>query len=44
MEAEKEVVAGGPRRLPAATHLEWLVRRLPLPSLTRWRITSAASQ
>ncbi len=41
LEAEKEVMAGGPRRLPPATHLEWTVRRQPLPSLTRWRVTSA---
>ncbi len=40
-EAAKEVMAGGPRRLPPATHLEWLVRREPLPRLTRWRVTSA---
>jgi hypothetical protein len=37
-EAAKEVMAGGPRRLPPATHLEWLVRR---ERLTRWRVTSA---
>jgi len=41
LEAAKEVMAGGPRRVPPATHLEWTVRREPLPSLTRWRITSA---
>ncbi len=44
MEAEKEVMAGGPRRVPPATHLEWIVRRPPLPSLTRWRATSAAGR
>jgi hypothetical protein len=41
LEAAKEVMAGGPRRVPPATHLEWTVRREPLPSLTRWRTTSA---
>ena len=41
LEAEKEVMAGGPRRVPPATHLEWTVRREPLPSLMRWPITSA---
>jgi len=41
MEAEKEVMAGGPRRVPPTTHLEWLVRREALPRLTRWRVTSA---
>ena len=35
--AAKEVVAGGPRRLKPATHLEWVVRREPLPALTSWR-------
>ena len=44
MEAEKEVMAGGPRRVPPATHLEWIVRREPLPNLTRWRVTSDAGQ
>jgi len=41
LEAAKEVMAGGPRRVPAATHLEWNVRRQPLPSLMNWRITPA---
>jgi hypothetical protein len=36
-EAAKLVVAGGPRRLPPATHLEWIVRREPLPKLMTWR-------
>jgi hypothetical protein len=44
MEAEKEVMAGGPRRVPPAPHLEWIVRREPLPRLTRWRTTSAAGR
>ena len=35
--AANEVVAGGPRRIPPATHLEWIVRREPLPILTSWR-------
>jgi hypothetical protein len=34
------VMAGGPRRIPAATQLEWKVRREPLPALMRWQITS----
>jgi hypothetical protein len=37
LQAAKEVMAGGPRRVPPATHLEWTVRREPLPSLMRWR-------
>jgi hypothetical protein len=34
--AAAEVVKGGPRRLAPATHMEWLVRREPLPMLTSW--------
>ena len=39
--AAKEVIAGGPRRIPPATHLEWVVRREPLPTLTSWRTGSS---
>ncbi len=35
--AEQQVIAGGPRRVPAATHMEWVIRRQPLPMLTTWR-------
>ena len=35
--AEKAVRAGGPRRIPPATHMEYVVRRQPLPLLTAWR-------
>jgi len=35
--AATDVIAGGPRRIAPATHLEWLVRREPLPALTAWR-------
>jgi hypothetical protein len=35
--AATEVVAGGPRHIAPATHMEWLVRREPLPALTSWR-------
>jgi hypothetical protein len=38
--AAKAVMAGGPRRIPPATHLEWNVRREPLPRLVTWRITA----
>ncbi len=38
LEAEQEVKAGGPRRVPPATHLEWTVRREPLARLMAWRI------
>ncbi len=41
-EAERQaaaaaVIAGGPRRIPPATHLEWRVRREPLPLVIAWR-------
>jgi hypothetical protein len=32
-----EVIAGGPRRIAPASHMEWLVRRQPMPMLTSWR-------
>jgi hypothetical protein len=35
--AAADVITGGPRRIAPATHLEWLVRREPLPALTSWR-------
>ena len=41
LEAAKEVMAGGPRRVAPATHLEWNVRREPLPSLMTWQTASA---
>jgi hypothetical protein len=41
--AEKEVIAGGPRRLPASTHMEYVVRRQPLNVLTTWRAPKARS-
>jgi hypothetical protein len=41
LDAAKAVMAGGPRRIPPATQLEWKVRREPLPALMQWQITSA---
>jgi hypothetical protein len=35
--AAKEVAEGGPRRVPPATHLEFVARREPLAALTSWR-------
>ena len=34
--ARKQVLAGGPRRLPPATHIEWTVRRCDLVQLMSW--------
>jgi hypothetical protein len=35
-EAQKEVIAGGPRRISPATHIEWTVRRSELAKLIAW--------
>jgi hypothetical protein len=35
-QAEKEVIAGGPRRIPPATHYEWVMRRTTLAELSSW--------
>jgi len=34
--AQKDVIAGGPRRIPPKNHMEYLVRRQPLHALTGW--------
>ena len=34
--AQKEVIAGGPRRIPPATHIEWFIRRTELATLVSW--------
>jgi hypothetical protein len=31
------VIAGGPRRMAPATHMEWRLRREPLPLVMAWR-------
>jgi hypothetical protein len=36
--AQKAVIAGGPRRLAPATHIEWFVRRTDLNSVTSWDV------
>lgn len=35
--AQKSVIAGGPRKIRPATHMEYVVRRQPLAILTTWR-------
>jgi len=37
LEARKEVIAGGPRRLAPATHVEWFIRRTALETVVSWR-------
>lgn len=36
MKAQKQVIAGGPRRLAPATHIEWTVRRTELKTIATW--------
>jgi hypothetical protein len=36
LKAQEEVIAGGPRRIPPATHLEGSVRRTELATLVKW--------
>jgi hypothetical protein len=36
LRAQKQVIAGGPRRVPPATHIEWYVRRTELATLVSW--------
>ncbi len=31
------VITGGPRRIAPTTHMEWRLRREPLPLVTAWR-------
>ena len=37
LRAEKVVIAGGPHRLPPATHVEWFIRRTELATVASWR-------
>jgi hypothetical protein len=38
LKAEQEVIAGGPRRVAPANHIEWTVRRSALATLTSWKL------
>jgi hypothetical protein len=47
LRAQDQVIAGGPRRLPPATHVEWCLRRTELATVISWgfaRAPSAAAQ
>jgi hypothetical protein len=37
--AQKDVIAGGPRRVAPARHIEWSVRRTDFRSLLTWGLT-----
>ena len=34
--AQQQVIAGGPRRVALASHVEWTVRRTAIPELVSW--------
>jgi hypothetical protein len=36
LKAEQEVIAGGPRRVAPATHMEWIIRRTELKTVVSW--------
>jgi hypothetical protein len=36
LRAEKEVIAGGPRRIAPSTHIEWCLRRTELQTVVSW--------
>jgi len=36
LNAQQQVIAGGPRRIAPATHIEWTVRRTELAKLVSW--------
>ena len=36
--AQKQVIAGGPRRTPPAAHIEWTVRRNSFTEIVRWQL------
>ena len=38
LRAQQSVIAGGPRRIPPATHVEWTVRRADFKSVVAWEI------
>ena len=40
--AAKAVIAGGPHKIPPSSHMEYVVRRQPLPFLTTWRAGETA--
>ncbi len=39
LRARKQVIAGGPRRVAPASHIEWVIRRTDLVSLVSWKIS-----
>jgi hypothetical protein len=37
LKAQEDVIAGGPRRIPPATHIEWAVRRTEFAKVASWK-------
>jgi hypothetical protein len=38
LEAQKQVIAGGRRRIAPATHIEWFLRRTALATVVSWSL------
>jgi hypothetical protein len=38
LRAQQHVIAGGPRRVAPASHMEWQVRREPLQTVLSWKL------
>jgi hypothetical protein len=36
LKARKQVIAGGPRRVTPATHIEWIIRRAEFRTIASW--------
>jgi hypothetical protein len=36
LKARKQVIAGGPRRVAAVTHIEWIIRRAEFRTVASW--------
>jgi hypothetical protein len=44
LKAQDAVIAGGPRRIPPATHIEWCLRRTELATVTSWGFAGLPSR
>ena len=38
LRARQHVIAGGPRRIAPATHIEWFIRRTDFKSVATWKV------
>jgi hypothetical protein len=39
LRARRQVIAGGPRRIAPASHIEWVIRRADFVSVASWQFT-----